>query len=106
LKLSGKYDLSKNEAGFTFLLPYLVHGVTAGIGVLASDDSYWKAYPIVYSALDISLTYFVYKSLAKRSAGGPAGDGTGLKFLLNPAPLFAANPVLRAAPIAGVSYRF
>lgn len=106
LALSRKYDLDDKDAGFTFLLPYLVHGVTAGIGVLAADDSYWKAYPMVYSALDIGLTYFVYKSLAKKSAGDPDRGGTGFNYIINPVPLFVKDPALRAAPVAGISYRF
>ncbi len=106
MKLSERYDLTEDAGGFTFLLPYLVHGVTAGIGVLVADDAYWETYPIIYSVLDIGATYIVYKNMAKKATVNPDHEGSGFNFMFNPVPLVAKNTILRTAPIAGISYRF
>lgn len=110
-KLTAKYDLSGPSGIFTFLIPYLAHGLTAGTGTLinsgvSSDYFYWKAYPIIFSVVDIGLTAYVYKSMAKPQTRVGMRERGNFNFYLNPAPLFTKNEVIRSMPIAGFQYNF
>lgn len=110
-KLTSKYDISGPSGIFTYLIPYLAHGLTAGTGVLISSDInsnyfYWKAYPIIFSVVDIGLTAYVYKSMAKPQTQVGMRERGNFNFYLNPVPLFAKNEILRKMPICGVRYNF
>jgi hypothetical protein len=110
-KLTAENDLSGPSGVFTYLIPYLAHGLTAGIGTIvnsseSSDYFYWKAYPIIFSVVDIGLTAYVYKSMAKPQTQAVIQDQGGFNFYLNPAPLFTKNQVIRSMPIAGFQYHF
>jgi hypothetical protein len=110
-KLTSKYDLSGPSGIFTYLIPYLAHGLTAGIGTIinsgeSTDYFYWKAYPIIFSIVDIGLTAYVYKSMAKPQTQVGMRERSNFNFYLNPAPLFTRNEVIRSMPIAGFQYNF
>jgi len=108
-KLSSNYDLSGPSGVFSYLIPYLAHGLTAGIGTIVQESSdyfYWKAYPIIFSIVDIGLTAYVYKSMAKPQTQVGMRERGNFNFYLNPAPLFTKNQVIRSMPIAGFLYNF
>jgi hypothetical protein len=108
-KLTSKYDLSGPSGVFSYLIPYLAHGLTAGIGTIVQESSdyfYWKAYPIIFSIVDIGLTAYVYKSMAKPQTQLGMREKGNFNFYLNPAPLFTKNEVIRSMPIAGFQYNF
>jgi len=110
-KLTSKYDISGPSGIFTYLIPYLAHGLTAGTGTLinsgvSSDYFYWKAYPIIFSVVDIGLTAYVYKSMAKPQTQLGMREKGNFNFYLNPAPLFTKNEIIRSMPIAGFQYNF
>jgi len=105
-KFTALNDLSGSSGFFTYLIPYLAHGLTAGTGVLIGGDSYFKAYPIIFCVVDIGLTAYVYKSLAKPQTKVGWLDKGNFNFFMNPAPLFAKNEILRKMPICGVRYNF
>jgi hypothetical protein len=105
-KFTAKNDLSGASGFFTYLIPYLAHGLTAGTGVLISKESFTKAYPIIFSVVDIGLTAYVYKSMAKPQTQLGMREKGNFNFYLNPAPLFTKNEVIRSMPIAGFQYNF
>ncbi|HEX7318950.1 MAG TPA: hypothetical protein VF399_01165 [bacterium] len=117
LQSSKVNNLSAASGVFTYVIPYLAHGLTAGIGVLMESDPsseanwYWRAYPITFSVLDIGMTYYIYKAFAKKEMTGMKHDRhdqekMGLNFYLNPAPLFYRNEFIRKMPVAGLSWNF
>ncbi len=61
-RLSLRYDLPVGGAVLSALVPYLVHGVTAGLGVLFASDTYWRYYPMVFLATDLTLTWQLYRT--------------------------------------------
>jgi hypothetical protein len=110
-KLTAKYDISGPSGIFTYLIPYLAHGLSLGTGALIDPDfnsgsSYWRAYPIIFDVVDIGLTAYVYKSMAKPQTQVGMRERGNFNFYLNPAPLFAKNEILRKMPICGVQYHF
>jgi len=110
-KLTSKYDISGPSGIFTYLIPYLAHGLTAGVGTLinsgvSSDYFYWKAYPIIFSVVDIGLTAYVYKSMAKPQTQVGMRERGNFNFYLNPAALLTRNEIIRSMPIAGFQYNF
>ncbi len=117
LKSSKGNNLSAAAGVFSYIIPYLAHSLTAGIGVLMEPDVfdndhwYWRSYPITFSVLDIGMTYYVYRAFAKKEAMGMKlkhGDQekTGLNFFINPAPIFCKNEHIRKIPIAGLNWSF
>ena len=66
-KMTQNYDLSFGGAVVNFLLPALVHGFTAGVGVLSGNEGYWRFYPAIFLLTDATLTLFLHRHLAQKA---------------------------------------
>ncbi len=86
-QLSVRYDLSVSGALLNALVPYLAHGVTAGVGVLLGSDLYWRSYPILFLATDLGLTWRLYQAFRK-----PQGSLARASFRATP---FVTSSTLR-----------
>ncbi len=61
--LSKKYDISPATAFLSYLVPYLAHGFSGGVGVVLESEEYWNFYPLIFISTEIVLTHFIYKNL-------------------------------------------
>ncbi|MEO0275616.1 MAG: hypothetical protein ABIM60_02375 [candidate division WOR-3 bacterium] len=87
-ELSKKNDLDFGPAFLTYLIPYLSHGFTAGLGILIGDEDYFKLYPLIFITSEIALTSFTYKFFIKKLES-TSFKFDNLQFYFNPIPFLS-----------------
>lgn len=106
LGLSRRYDLSQAGGTYMWLLPYLAHGATAGLGVLIDSEGFWKTYPTIFLLTDFSLTYVFYKGFAEEAIEIGNSDVPRFNISVNPLCFVLNSELARRVPFLSFSYRF
>ncbi len=104
LRLSSQYDLSTGAAIATYLAPYMANALLMGIGALVGGEGYFKVYPALFLITDVSLTYFTYKTFARREIGLSFLEEHNLNFSVNP--LFPLMKERGQGPVFQMSFNF
>ncbi len=104
IRLSSQYDLSTGAAIATYLAPYMANALLMGIGALVGGEGYFKVYPALFLITDASLTYFTYKTFARREVTFSLLEEHNLNFSVNP--LFPLMKEMGQGPVFQVSFNF
>ena len=105
-KLTEKYDLSGTAGILTWIVPYLAHGTTAGLMVLAESEGLWKSYPVIFLTTDLALTYVCYKTFAEKTTKMGKADAHNFNIAVNPMCFMLKDKVGCKMPFLMVSYNF
>jgi len=107
-KLSRENDLSGPAAFLTYLMPYLAHGLTGGLTLIIDEEgkSIARAYPLIFLATDLGLTYFAYDRFVEKHANARHIEKGGFNFYFNPIGFVTNDQFLSKLPFVAFSYSF